>query len=159
MFNLKKSNLFVNGLGEVQITDIAIPVILDKELEEKEENLNLAMYSAPEIDNQLLGITYKCDIWSLGVIFYELYKSCHPFQATTGKEAAQLISKGFDGMEMSDGIIDEIIKNCLNNKPALRPSLANINRSLKDLAVQEEIDLEAADVRRTSYGLVSPNNK
>lgn len=157
VFTLKKSNVFVDSNGEIQITDIAIPALLDYELEDKKNNLKLAMYCPPEINKELLGVTYKCDIWNLGVMFYELYKKSHPYEAESAKEASKLISKGFDGVEMDNRIMDDIIKACLKTKPIQRANLANIKRMLKNLVEQEKINLEEASVRRTSYGLVSLN--
>ena len=73
-WHLNKSNIFIDSNGEVQITDIGIPSLLEFELENKKKNLKLAMYSPPEFDEDLLGINYKWDIWALGILFYELYK-------------------------------------------------------------------------------------
>ena len=59
VLTLKKSNIFIDSNGEVQITDIAIPSLLSLELEKKKKNLKLAMYSPPELDEDLIGISYK----------------------------------------------------------------------------------------------------
>lgn len=68
------------------------------------------MNTPPEMDADLVGLTVKCDIWNLGILFYELYKKCHPFEADTAKEASKLIKKGFDGIELKDCILDDIIR-------------------------------------------------
>jgi serine/threonine protein kinase len=44
ILTLKKSNVFIDSAGEVQITDIAIPSLLEYELESRKKNLKLAMY-------------------------------------------------------------------------------------------------------------------
>ena len=129
-------------MGEVQITDIAIPSIYDKEIENKSDSIEIAMYCPPEIDNQLIGINYKWDIWSLGVLFYELYRKKHPFEANSGDDVTDLISKGSDRNDLSDGVIDNIIKGWFKIKPNLRPTLANIKRNLSSLYNRDEIQNE-----------------
>jgi hypothetical protein len=83
----------------------------------------------------------------------------HPFEEATAKESLKLIKKEFDGLELNQGILDDIIRGCLKQKPKSRLSLCNIKRMLKDLVVKEGINLEHHDVRRSSYGLMSPTNK
>ena len=120
-------------MGEVQITDIAIPAIFDKEIENKSNDVYLAKYCPPEIDNQLIGINYKWDIWSLGVLFFELSKKKHPFDASTGDKVVEQISKGSERNDLSVGVIDNIIRGCFKLKPNLRPSLANIKKNISNL--------------------------
>lgn len=110
VLTLKKSNCFIDSNGEVQITDIGIPCLHEHALENKKKDLKLAMYTPPEVDDDLLGINYKVDLWNLGILFYELYKKCHPFDESSAKEVTKLVRKEFDGLELNEGIIDDIIK-------------------------------------------------
>lgn len=157
VLNLKKSNVFIDSSGEVILTDIAIPILLNEDLQKKEDNIQLSMYSPPEMKDELMGLNSKCDIWNLGILFYELYKKAHPFDAATAKEASKHIKKGFVAVEMENGILDEMITECLQSKPEKRPGLASIKRRLTALIRSQNIDFEEADARRFSYGLVSPN--
>jgi serine/threonine protein kinase len=116
VLNLKKSNIFIDQSGNIKITDIAIPVLFDYELEDKENDVHLAMYCPPEMENELIRTSYKCDIWNLGILFFEIYKKSHPFDAVSSKEATKLIKKGFKGIELDSRIFDDIIRKCLNSK-------------------------------------------
>ena len=53
------------------------------------------LYSAPEI---LSGEKYddKCDIWSLGVTFYQMLFGDHPYMANNNKDFMEKILKKFD---------------------------------------------------------------
>lgn len=93
----------------------------------------------------------------MGILFYELYKKCHPFEESKAKDVIKLVKIEFDGLELNEGILDDIIKGCLKQKPSERLTLPNINRMVKNIVDLENINIEQADVRRTSYGLVSPN--
>ncbi|CAI2358885.1 unnamed protein product [Moneuplotes crassus] len=159
ILTLKKSNCFVDSNGEVQITDIGIPSLLEYELEKKKKNLKLAMYTPPEIDEYLVGINYKVDVWGLGILFYELYKKCHPFEESTPKDALKLVNREFVGVELNEGIIDDIIRGCLKQKPSERLTLAGVRKHIRELIEKENIDFGDAEVRRLSYGLASPNRE
>lgn len=49
----------MDSAGEVQITDIAIPSLLEYELEDRKQNLKLAMYCPPELNEDMLGLNLK----------------------------------------------------------------------------------------------------
>ena len=58
---------------------------------------------------------------------------CHPFEESTAEEAIKLVNKEFDGVELNEGILDDIIKGCLKNESSERLTLPNINRMIKNL--------------------------
>ncbi|CAI2358970.1 unnamed protein product [Moneuplotes crassus] len=155
MFTLKASNCFIDSNGDLQITDIGAPSLVEYELESKAESLKIAMYTPPEIDCELTGGNFKFDIWCLGILFYELYMKCHPFDASTPNEALKLVNKEFVGVELNEGIIDDIIRGCLKQNPSERLSMGKINKHLKELITQENIVLEESRLRKVSPRLVS----
>lgn len=79
------------------------------------------LYMAPEIIKDHEYDT-KSDIWSLGVIFYELITKRHPYYIKTRKELNQMVYKGYN---INFHIIKntkcrELIKNMLEPNPQKR---------------------------------------
>ena len=101
-------------------------------------------WCAPEI---LTGgkITEKSDIFSLGVILWEIFTGERPFAEVPLLEQTQKILAG-QYSPLTDGIPEEIkkiITSCWAKKPADRPELREIISqtrplNLKDLFIEEE---------------------
>ena len=81
-FDLKPQNIIFHN-GEVKITDFGLCKIVDEGLEKIEltsQGVGTYWYQAPECFHQKSPqITHKVDIWSVGVIFYELLFGAKPF--------------------------------------------------------------------------------
>lgn len=81
-YDLKPQNIIFH-LGEVKITDFGLCKTIDEGYEKIEltsQGVGTYWYQAPECFNQdCPQITHKVDIWSVGVIFFELLYGAKPF--------------------------------------------------------------------------------
>ena len=71
---------------EVKIADFGFSKYLDSKNEKSETMCGTPLYMSPQIVDEI-RYTYKTDIWSLGVVFYELLTGRFPFH---GDRMAQL---------------------------------------------------------------------
>ncbi len=75
--DIKPANIFksngVYKLGDLNVSRILPPGVLAK------TQIGSPLYTSPEIWNSENGYNEKCDIWSLGVVIYELCTLKVPF--------------------------------------------------------------------------------
>jgi serine/threonine-protein kinase len=125
--DLKPSNIMLDGRGQVLLTDFGLAG-LSGEIEGAEIRNGTPAYMAPE---QLSGeeVTIKSDIYSLGLVLYEIFTGKAPFESPT---LAGLVRARSESNPVSpttlvkdlDPAVERVILRCLQAKPALRPPSA-----------------------------------
>ena len=82
--DLKPSNLMVTPQGQIKLTDFGIAKDLDATaLTATGRTLGTAAYMAPEQIRGTPGISHKTDLYSLGVLFYQMLVGELPFTGPT----------------------------------------------------------------------------
>lgn len=76
--DIKPGNILVNSKGELKLSDFGITKTLDNTLKVCDTFVGTAIYMSPE---RATGNSYSfsADIWSLGLVVYELLTLAHPF--------------------------------------------------------------------------------
>src|SRR5208337_3942373 len=123
--DLKPANIMLDGRGEVLITDFGLAAVAH---EITDVRSGTPAYMAPE---QLSGeeVTFKSDIYSLGLVLYEIFTGKLPFESTTlaGLVKAQQESTPVSPSSLVrdlDPMVERVILRCLQPKPASRPASA-----------------------------------
>ncbi len=125
--DLKPQNIMLNKRGEVLIMDFGLAAIADQ-LSGAEARNGTPAYMSPE---QLKGIevTAKSDIYSLGLILYELFTGKKPFVASSVpqliavQEATTLTGMTTFASDI-DPAVEKVVRACLNPDAAKRPASA-----------------------------------
>jgi serine/threonine-protein kinase len=125
--DLKPQNIMMNKRGEVLIMDFGLSAIANQ-LSGSEVRNGTPAYMAPE---QLRGsgVTTKSDIYSLGLVLYELFTGRKPYEASGAsqlleqQEAAQLTSISSLASDV-DPAVERVVRQCLDPDPARRPASA-----------------------------------
>jgi len=81
--DIKPENILVTEDGIVKITDFGIGKIIDSELTIAGDVMGSPAYMSPESFDSSKTIDYRTDIFSLGVICYELFTGVRPFEGDT----------------------------------------------------------------------------
>jgi len=122
--DLKPANIMLDEHGEVRITDFGIAALAN---EEHRETSGTPAYMSPE---QLEGgeLTPKSDIYSLGLVLYEVFTGKKAFEASNMQELLRL--RRSDSTPTSpaeyvpelDPLIERVIFRCLERDSVKRPA-------------------------------------
>jgi predicted Ser/Thr protein kinase len=125
--DLKPGNVMLDSRGHVLLTDFGLAGLAD-ELTGAEVRNGTPQYMAPE---QLSGkeVTVRSDLYSLGLVLYEIFTGKRPFEADS---LAELVRAQTDTKPPSistlvrdlDPAVERAIQRCLEPEPSRRPSSA-----------------------------------
>jgi serine/threonine-protein kinase len=122
--DLKPANIMIDGRGRAKIADFGLAGLAEG-IEGDEVRAGTAQYMAPE---QHAGkeVTVRSDIYSLGLLLYELFTGRRAFEAATPAEIARLQEESApttpsSHVEGLDPAVERIILRCLEKEAAARP--------------------------------------
>jgi predicted Ser/Thr protein kinase len=126
--DLKPANIMLDEQGEVRITDFGIAALAE-ELDQREAMAGTTAYMSPE---QLEGheLTTKSDIYSLGLVLYEIFSGKRAFEAATLPELIRLRRSDTTPTSLGelvpelDPLVERVVFRCLERDPAKRPASA-----------------------------------
>lgn len=122
--DLKPANIMIDERGEVRITDFGIAAVASEV--DRRELSGTPGYMSPE---QLEGreLTIRSDIYSLGLVLYELFTGKKVFEATSLPELIRLRQSDatptspLEHVPELDPLIERVIFRCLERDPSQRP--------------------------------------
>ena len=125
--DLKPANVMLDGAGKIRISDFGLAAVAAG-IEGADVRAGTPAYMAPE---QLAGkeVTARSDIYSLGLILYEILTGKRAFEASTLPELMKLRESGTITNPSTlvrdlDPLIERVILRCLEKDPAQRPASA-----------------------------------
>lgn len=125
--DLKPANIMLDGRGQAVITDFGLAALTDQ-VQGAEVRSGTPAYMAPE---QLAGreVTERSDIYSLGLVLYEVFTGKRAFSAETLGEllrsrTAGTVSRPSSLVKDMDPLVERVILRCLEDDPANRPASA-----------------------------------
>jgi serine/threonine protein kinase len=119
--DLKPSNILITSRGTVRILDFGIA-----QTRATHERLGLGTltYAAPEQLTRTC-VDARSDVWSLGVVFYELLAGVPPFNGKNPVETAEAVLRGAPApvsahRPSTAGLFDDVLRRTLARDPAER---------------------------------------
>jgi hypothetical protein len=125
--DLKPANVMLDGAGKVRITDFGLAGIA-ADMKGSEVRAGTPAYMAPE---QLAGkeVTIKSDVFSLGLVMYEVLTGRRAYEAVTLAELMRTREEGAITNPSAivkdlDPLVERVILRCLEKDPTKRPATA-----------------------------------
>src|ERR1700722_19159374 len=125
--DLKPGNIMLDGRGRVRITDFGLAA-LSENMGGEEVSAGTPAYMAPE---QLAGVevTQRSDIYSLGLVMYEIFTGKKAYEAASIGELLRLRETSSPSSKLSmrkdsDPLTQRVIQRCPEKDPATRPASA-----------------------------------
>ena len=142
--DLKPGNFLLDERLHLKLIDFATCKIIGKEYDLKTKKfikqnniiidnyLGTAEYVSPEILNKNVINFKSCDIWSFGIIMYELFHGYTPFKGKNEKETIQNIKNGnFKNDEKLPFEVKDLINKLLNYNQEERLGVNDIKDIMK----------------------------
>ncbi len=136
--DLKPENLMLRPDGYVKVLDFGLARHYESTDEDSTSlTAGTFRYMSPE-QTRVSPLTPASDIFSLGIVLYELATGVHPFAAETAFSTAHYIatqepaapSRVVDGLPSA---IDSLVLRMLSKDAAARPSAAEVSKALVEL--------------------------
>lgn len=91
--DLKAANIFITKDGKIKLGDFGIARVLSNTISQAQTLVGTPYYLSPEIIESK-PYSFKSDIWSLGIVLYEMCALQPPFSGSSLPKLAGRIVKG-----------------------------------------------------------------
>ena len=125
--DLKPANVMIDAEGAARVTDFGLAALVE-DVPGNEVAGTPAYMSPEQLEGR--GLTTKSDIYSLGLVLYELFTGRRAFDAASLPELLRLRQSGTrpssptDVVRDLDPLIERAILRCLETEPERRPASA-----------------------------------
>lgn len=161
--DLKPANILIHPDGKPRIADFGLAVLEERQLEVRGEVTGTPSYMSPE---QIRGESHyldgRSDIWSLGVILYEMLTGTRPFKGEDVEDVFERVQKDTVRplRQIDDRIpkeLEAICRKCLRSNPEQRYSTAGDLAADLRASLSKESRMEAtASFKAVADSVITP---
>lgn len=127
--DLKSANILVTHDYGIKIADFGVSAQLSRTMPERNSFMGTPYWMAPEVIESETSYSTSVDIWSMGIVMFELLTGSPPHRKLNPTEAMFKIVKEppprLYGKWFSRDVMD-LVNRCLVKNPELRPSATDL---------------------------------
>ena len=150
--DLKPQNIMIQDDGKIKITDFGIAMALNStQLTQTNSVMGSVHYLPPEQATGK-GSTIKCDIYSMGILFYELLTGILPFKGENAVEIAlKHMKEPLPSVKKQNPSIPQSVENIILKSTAKNPK--NRYNDVKEMHndLKRALDPDVLDQKRYVY--------
>ncbi|KAJ7590951.1 Pkinase-domain-containing protein [Mycena floridula] len=130
--DIKAANILVTAVGKVMLCDFGVSALLATTTSKRNTLVGTGHWMAPEVVQTIAAYDTKADIWSLGIMIYEMIKGKPPHQDKSAIQVMEIIHKtkpprlgeSEGGKDMRD-----FMASCLREHPDERLSAEELSKT------------------------------
>jgi len=138
--DLRSANVLVDNNNSVKVADFGLSKILKRDERDISNGVYPIRFTAPEATKDNYRFDIKADIWSFGILMFEVFTfSSMPYADKDDDDVLPAIENGYRlpnpklmGFDCADAYYDIMI-NCWATDPNERPTFVNIEEKFKRL--------------------------
>jgi TPR repeat protein len=137
--DLKPENILMNDEFNIELCDFGVykTLYIDKTIAETLNQFYTVRYAPPEVIKNCQFICKASDIWSLGLVLYDIFYDSQAWIGLSSEEVFDAIKKEkpfpAKKCEQVPTGITTMIRNCTNYEHSKRPKIADILKDLIDI--------------------------
>lgn len=91
--DIKAANVLVTASGKIMLCDFGVSALLATSTSKRNTLVGTGHWMAPEVVQTIAAYDTKADIWSLGIMVYEMFKGKPPHQDKSPLQVMEIIHK------------------------------------------------------------------
>jgi len=139
--DLNSKNLLVAGEMDIKVADLGLAVrIQESQSRTPAKQVGTLRWMSPEMFARKCFSLEKCDVWSFGIVLFELGSRCIPYWDKTDADVKMELRKGglpeAQDLSVWKGIPKEYFRiwtSCCTLNALERPNFEQLNKQLKEL--------------------------
>lgn len=159
--DIKPGNILLNSEGRVKLCDFDTSVETDQV---RDTVIGTTCYAAPEVIQKAQGHSSKCDVWSFGVVLYEIATGKHPYMLDSNAGGFGAFFDAFRrepnlSLLNQDKCLQQIVARCLTVDPEQRPSCQELLNDEFFLLMMDSPQDANAMKEMQNHGIVVEGNE
>ena len=161
--DIKPGNIIITDKGETKIVDFGLATLVGEKITESFSTKGTIAYMAPEIIRGQAG-DHRADIWSLGVVLFEMLTGNLPFKGeypepmmyTIVNEEPEILSQYLTNVpESLQKVLDKLLKKDPEERyQGIQEVLVDLKQFVKDselVAVKSRVTVKKMFLRKRNY--------
>ena len=144
--DIKPNNILIDQNNSAKLADFGVSRILERKSEVASTYAGTEIFMAPEV-LQRKKYSFSCDIWSLGIVLFELCFLNHPLRLIPSDQMTNYLRGKFPKLKdkkYSEEISD-LIEKMLNPDPDKRIKIDELIQECEKIKKKVRIDVEIKD--------------